>query len=472
MIDITGIIEATGGTPSGGNGAEVLGVSVDTRTLKAGDLFFAIDGPNFDGHRFIDEAFCKGAAAVVAQKGSGCESHESGGLVISVDDTVRALGDFGAFMRRRFKTPLVAVAGSTGKTTTKEMIASILSRDRAVLKTEGNKNNTIGLPLTLAGLREEHSLAVVELGISVPGEMARLVEIAEPDVAIVTNIGRAHLENFSGLEAISREKGQLYKMARPRCVKIVNIDDPLAAAAADLDSLRRSGMEYVTFSARAMADVRALSQKKLDGLSGTLVTFEVRGEVFDVRLGVPGLFNVSNALAAIAAALPLGVYLDDIREGLAAFTGLGGRMEVSRLGWITLLDDTYNANPDSLDAALETLAGSRGRKVAVIGEMCELGEASKRAHFEAGAKAAEVGMDIVVAVGDWSKTVAAGAVDGGMRQEEIFAFKDKKSALTALRGHILKEGDVVLVKGSRAAGMEFITEGLKSEGGASCEACG
>ncbi len=472
MIDIDGIIKATGGTPLEGNGAEVLGVSIDTRTLKAGDIFFALRGPNFDGHEFMDEAFSKGASAVVAEKDLLSEYRGSGGLVIIVEDTLKALGDLGAFMRRRFNTPLVAVAGSSGKTTTKEMIASILSRDRSVLKTEGNRNNIIGLPLTLAGIREGHSAVVAELGISEPGEMERLVEIAAPDVALITNIGHAHIENFSGIDAISKEKGLLYKMAGPHCVKVVNIDDPLAVAAAGIDALRRPGMEYVTFSSCRVADVRALGQKRLDGLGGVLVTFDVRGQVFDVRLKVPGLFNVANALAAIAATLPLGVYLDDIRSGLGAFAGLGGRMEVSRLGWITLLDDTYNANPDSLRVALETLEGAKGRKVAVIGEMSELGQAAERAHFDAGGKAAELGIDIVVAVGERAKDVAAGAVDGGMGQERILAFKDKETALTALRGHILKEGDVVLVKGSRAAGLEFITEGLKTEGGASCEACG
>jgi len=468
VIDIKGIIEATEGVCSGASDAEVLGVSIDTRTLKAGDIFFAVKGPNFDGHKFIAEAFGKGAVAVVAQKGTEVK----GGPVISVEDTVRALGDLAAYMRKAFKIPLVAVAGSTGKTTTKEMIAAILSRDRAVLKTEGNKNNIIGLPLTLTGLRAEHSAAVVELGISAPGEMERLVEISSPDVALITNIGRAHIENFSGIEAISVEKGFLYRLAGPRSTKVVNIDDPLAVIASGFDSSRRRGMEYVTFSAERVADVRVLRSKRLDGLAGVLVTFDVRGQVFDVRLKVPGLFNVSNALAAIAAVLPLGVYLDDIREGLGAYAGLGGRMEVSRLGWITLLDDTYNANPDSLGVALETLEGARGRRVAVIGDMAELGKASPEAHRNGGRRAAMLGIDIVVAVGEGAKLVVAGAMDGGMRVESMFAFKDKKAALTALRGHILKEGDVVLVKGSRAAGLEFITEGLKRGGAASHEACG
>ncbi|MFQ5354858.1 MAG: UDP-N-acetylmuramoyl-tripeptide--D-alanyl-D-alanine ligase, partial [Thermodesulfobacteriota bacterium] len=412
----------------------------------------------------------KGASAVVVNKDAGPLAHKHG-AVITVEDTVRALGDIGAFVRRTFMTPVVAVAGSCGKTTTKEMIASILSRDRSILKTEGNRNNLIGLPLTLLGLNGGQSAAVVELGISEPGEMERLVEICAPDVALVTNIGRAHIENFGSIESIGREKGLLYESAGPSCIKVVNIDDPLAVRAADLESLRREKREFVTFSTGRVADVRVIEEKKLDGLDGVAATFEVRGQVFDVRLGVPGLFNVSNAIAAIASVLPLGVYLDDIRSGLEAFTGLGGRMEVTETGLITLIDDSYNANPDSLGAALETLEGTAGRKVAVIGEMCELGEASKRAHFDAGALAARLGIDVLVAVGPRAADVADGAVNSGLSEQNIFAFGNKCEALSALRGHILSEGDVVLVKASRSAGLDVIAEGLKTEGDASCEAC-
>ncbi|MFQ5427480.1 MAG: UDP-N-acetylmuramoyl-tripeptide--D-alanyl-D-alanine ligase [Thermodesulfobacteriota bacterium] len=471
MITFAEIIEATGGMASENLRGEIRGVSIDTRTLKAGEIYIAIKGPNYDGFDFCGEALSKGASAVMVNKGSGNVAHR-GGVVIAVEDTVRALGDLGAFVRRSFKSPVVAVAGSCGKTTTKEMIASILSRDRSILKTEGNRNNLIGLPLTLFGLSGGQSAAVVELGISEPDEMERLAEICSPDVALITNIKRAHMENFGTIESIGREKGMLYELAKPSCVKVVNIDDPLAARAADLGSLRRERREFVTFSTGRVADVRVIEERNLGGLDGVIVTFDVRGQVFDVRLRVPGLFNVANALAAIASVLPLGVYLDDIRSGLEAFTGLGGRMEVTETGLITLIDDSYNANPDSLATALETLGGTTGRKVAVIGEMCELGEGSKSAHFDAGLLAARLGIDIVVAVGSRAAEVAGGAMEGGIRDESVFAFKEKKEALSELKGHILGNGDVVLVKASRAAGLDLIAEGLKSEGDASCEACG
>ncbi|MFQ5479908.1 MAG: UDP-N-acetylmuramoyl-tripeptide--D-alanyl-D-alanine ligase [Thermodesulfobacteriota bacterium] len=471
MITFAEIIEATGAICSQSQSGQIKGVSIDTRTLKEGELYIAIKGPNYNGARFCEEAFTKGAAAVMVQRGGMAISHGLG-IVFMVNDTVRALGDLGAFIRRKFNTPLIAVAGSSGKTTTKEMIASILSRDRSILKTEGNKNNLIGLPLTLAGLGGGQSAVVVELGISEPGEMERLASIAAPDVALITNIGRAHLENFGTLGSIGQEKGKLYELAGDACVKVVNIDDPLAVKAADLPLLRSLGREFVTFSTGRVADVRLIEEKQLGGLEGVLVTFDVRGQVFDVRLSVPGAFNVTNALAAIAAVLPLGVYLDDIRAGLRSYKGLGGRMEVKATGVITLIDDTYNANPDSLSAALETLGGTEGRKVAVIGEMCELGEASERAHLDAGILAARLGIDILVTLGRRAEELARGAMDGGMPVKSIFVFEDKKAALTGLRDEILREGDVVLVKGSRAAGLEFIAEGLKSEGDASQEACG
>ncbi len=473
MIEIPWIVEAAGGTARGRCAGldEARGVSIDTRTLEAGDVFFAIRGLRFDGHDFIPEAIKKGACAVVAERGALCEPPE-GVCLIEVQDTVRALGDLGAYLRKRYRTPLAAVTGSTGKTTTKEMIAAILSRDRSILKTEGNRNNILGLPLTLSGLRGWQSAAVVELGISEPGEMERLVEIAAPDVALVTNIRRAHIGNFSGVEAIAEEKGLLYQKAGPRCIKVVNIDDPLVVKAAGLEAAARQDMEYVTFSTERMADVRLVDRRSTGRLGGAVITLDVRGQIFDLELGVPGMFNVENALAAIAAVLPFGVYLEDIREGLGGFRGLGGRMEVTRLGWITLLDDTYNANPDSLGAALRTLGEARGRKVAVIGEMFELGDEAAAAHAEAGREAAELGIDVIVAVGGRAGDVVRGALLGGAESSAVFAFDEKVDALCALGGSILKDGDVVLVKGSRAAGLELITEGLKTRGDASREACG
>jgi len=474
VITFEKILEATGGICSraAGNGS-ASGISIDTRTIRAGELYVAIKGPNYKGSRFCEEAFKKGASAVMVQRGGMPISHVLG-RVFMVEDTVRALGDLAASVRGSFKTPLVAVAGSCGKTTTKEMIAAILSRDRSVLKTEGNKNNLIGLPLTLLGLNGAVAAAVVELGISEPGEMERLVEIAAPDVALITNIGSAHLENFESIDAIGAEKGLLYELAGLSCVKVVNIDDPLAVKASDLQELRRSGREVVTFSKERVADVRVVEVREGGAIEGALVTLDVRGQVFDVRLGVPGAFNVANALAAIAAALPFGVYLDDIIGGLEAFKGLGGRMEVTVTGLVTLIDDTYNANPDSMGAALRSLSNvaGAGRRVAVIGEMHELGGGAEEAHREVGRLCAELGLGIIVAVGGRANDVAAGALEGGMSEKRIFAFEDKCEALAALRAFILREGDAVLVKASRAAGLEYIAEGLKSQRDASCEALG
>lgn len=439
---------------SGSHGAAASGISVDTRTLREGEVFFALKGPNFDGHAFISEALGKKASGVVVEKGSKVEIPD-GLSAVFVEDTLRALGDTAASLRRRVRVPLVAVSGSTGKTTTKEMAAAILARSRPVLKTEGNRNNLVGLPLTLSGINSSHRAAVVELGISGPGEMKRLVEISDPDVALITNIGRSHMEGHGDIEGVAGAKRELFDCSRPECFKVVNLDDELVVRSAEEHS---AGV--ITFGFNKEADVRVEDFRAGDNLSGSTARFFVRGEPVDIRLRVPGVFNMANAAAAVAALLPLDVYLDDIYEGLYGFTGVSGRLEIVRSGALTILDDTYNANPESVSAALGALKGAAGRRVAVLGEMHELGECAEGAHRETGRLAAEAGIDMIVAVGRWSSVVVDGALDAGFRARLAYGFDDWKSALKALKGDLLKAGDVLLVKGSRAAGLEEVVRGL------------
>lgn len=475
MFRLGEIAQAAGGVlkgpPKGLNeDAVAKGVSTDTRRLKAGEVFFALRGPNFDGHSFVKNAFASGALAAVVEKAYAEKTPAPpapDGPLIIVRDPLYALGELASYVRRTFhEVKVVAVSGSTGKTTTKEMIAAILSGSRAVLKTEGNLNNLIGLPLTLLGLEDKHNVAVVELGVSVPGEMKRLCEIASPDVALLTNIGRGHLETLGSIEGVANEKGELFRGLRLRGVKVVNLDDPWIVR---LSKEGRRG-ETVTFSLKEKADVRALDYSVEDGFGGISVDFDVRGEKVKVRLSTPALCNVSNAAAAIATAVTLGVTLEDVQEGLSSGFFTHGRMEVVRTGGITVLDDTYNANPESMAAALETLKRAAGRKVAVLADMLELGDSAALSHRETGKAAAQSGVDIVIAIGAFSKEIAAGALSGGLKSARVLAFGEKGEAMKAI-SDMVEKGDTVLVKGSRATALEEVVEGLKKEFSGEC-ACG
>jgi UDP-N-acetylmuramoyl-tripeptide--D-alanyl-D-alanine ligase len=466
------IARATCGTLKGrAQDALATGVSVDTRTILRGDVFFALKGPNFNGHDFVNDAVRKGASCIVA---AAKEGPTDSACVIEVEDTLSALGDLASFVRGLYDIPVVAVSGSAGKTTTKEMIASILSRSRNSHKTVGNRNNLVGLPLTIFGLESDHGAAVVELGISEHWEMERLVEISRPDVAVLTNIGRGHLATLGTLEGVAEAKGPLFTITGPGCVRVVNLDDPWAVrlAASSMPAVATShlgaeweaGGKEVTFSMEEDADVRVVEYRILDDLAGISVVFDVMGADVCVRLSSPSVCNISNAAAAVAATLPLGATNEDIIEGLASFTNMPGRMEVKRVGDITVLDDTYNANPDSVDEALKTLKTACGRKVAVLGDMLELGDGANASHFEAGRLAAVLGVDLLIAVGENAAEIIEGGLSEGLTPSFVHGFRDNTSAIEAISG-LLRNGDSVLVKGSRGAGLEEIVEGIRHNTG-------
>lgn len=459
------IAAATGGTIAQGSPETVCsGVSTDSRGIRPSEVFFALHGERFDGHVYIKDVIAKGAAAAVVNKFRLAHDvypppFEKGGggggfALIEVRDTLTAYGSLAAFVRNIYATPLLAISGSAGKTTTKEMAAAILATTRRVLKTEGNLNNLIGLPRTLLGLTREDAVAVVELGISEMGEMERLVEIARPDVAVITNIGRAHLATLGSIEGVATAKGPLFTNLRPDAVKVVNLDDEWVTRLAGDKGNR------VTYSMTRPADVR-VKEYSVDAQAGSIrVVYDVRGKDVEALLKTPSEAAVINGAAAIAATLPFDVSARDIRAGLESFTQISGRMNVTRAAGVTILDDTYNANPASMASALRTLNERAGRKVAVLGEMLELGSAACVEHHDIGVFAGELGIDVVVAVGRMAGDVLEGARQAGLDAARLHEYKDKKEAMAGLR-FVVREGDTVLVKGSRGAALEEIVEWIK-----------
>ena len=451
-MDVRTIAEITGGhLMQNGASVELQGFSTDSRNLQPGELFIPLRGDNFDGHDYMNQAIQNGAAA--------CLSEEMiGGLlvpVIKVNNTLKALGDLAAAMRRQFAGPVVGITGTSGKTTCKEMLAAILESTGPGLKSAGNFNNLIGVPLTLFDLQPEHRWAVVEMGMSERGEISRLAEIARPNIGMITNVGAGHLENFDGISGVARAKGELFIGLPSDGVALINADDPEVLQLPVANGVRR-----VLFGTVSEADVKA---ENIAGHNGS-VSFDlvVEGEVKKVVLPLPGRHNVANALAAAAAAYVIGVGLEQIVSGLQAFKPCPGRMELFVLTEdIVVLDDSYNANPLSVHAALDALhdLGSAGRRIAVLGDMLELGPTGPELHHHIGALAAER-VDWLFTYGALAGEIARGAVESGFPQERVFS-ATSHDELAASLIEILHSGDRVLVKGSRGMRMEKVIDALR-----------
>lgn len=434
-------------------------VSTDTRTLTEGALFLAIRGPHHDAHDFLDRAISAGAGGLVVERPEAVPATFGSRVVIAVDDTTRALGALAAGHRAPFRGPVVAVTGSNGKTTTKEMCAAILEMAGPCLKTRGNLNNAYGLPLTLLERDARHSTLVVELGMNHRGEIALLAQIARPTIGVITNVGTAHIEYLGSREAIAEEKGDLVAALPAEGTAVLNADDPRVLAQAS-----RSAASIRTFGLGVAADVRAEQMTALSpgGFSFELVCDE---GCAPVRVAGLGEHTVVNALAAATAALAAGARLGDVVEGLGQWRPMAGRMQPRSLaGGGLLIDDTYNANPQSMEAALRSLAARRGsqRTLAVLGDMGELGESAADAHRRAGALAAALGIDLVFSLGEFAQEVRAGAAEGGMEGSRVHVAKSHEDLAERLQA-LLRPGDRVLVKGSRAAHMERIVEALGAE---------
>ena len=453
------ILRATGGELlGGGNGWSCRGLSTDTRTMAAGNLFVALAGENFDGHDCLAAAAKKGASGLLIgmDRRDRLDKIDSTLPVIGVPDTLRALGDMAHAWRKRYSLPVVAITGSAGKTTTKEILAAIASRSRKVLKTEGNLNNLIGLPLTLLKLREEHELAIVEMGTNSPGEIARLTAIAAPDVGLITNIGPAHLEGLVSLEGVREEKGDLFRVMDGKGAAVVNHDDPEVGLLAE-----RWRGKRITFGLGTGADITARSIGQA-GEMGVRFNLLIEGIGTRTLLRAPGKHNVANALAAAAAAWILGFDRNVIAEGIAAFSPVPGRTEIRRLGnGAGMILDAYNANPASVREALKTLQELRGtgRAFVILGDMLELGDKTEEFHREIGEFAVRTGIDHLFLKGALSRFTAAGAVEQGLPGERITFFDDPGSVISLLKSRLLKD-DWVLIKGSRRMKLEKVAEAI------------
>jgi len=459
-LSIADILSATRGTLLAGQpGTCVQEVVIDSRSAGAGGLFVPLRGTRHDGHAFIQAAFMQGAAAAVTEQTDAVAMQDfPGRVLIKVDCALRALGDIAACWRRRFTLPVIGITGSNGKTTTKEMSAAILGRSSACLKTEGNFNNLIGLPLSVLKLSPEHRTAIFEMGMSEPGEIRRLAEIAAPTIGVITNVGPCHLEQLGSLDAVAAAKGELFEGLGVDDCAVVNADDErvlkLGAAIA---------AQVITYGL-SRGDIHA--ENIHIGEQGTY-DFElcIESEYVPVRLGLPGVHFVSNALAAAAAAHAAGSCLDDIAAGLCACGGIAGRMQELELQGLSIINDAYNANPVSMHAALTTLSSaSRGRRtIAVLGDMLELGEAAAEYHRDIGTCVATLNIGLVFVLGTYANMVCEAACSAGMPQDRIRAFDSLPELATALAA-AAGAGDVVLLKGSRKLQLEKLLELLPQAG--------
>jgi UDP-N-acetylmuramoyl-tripeptide--D-alanyl-D-alanine ligase len=453
-------LEATRGVLVGPrSGRRFSGICTDSRHLGPGELFLALKGDRFDGHDFITQVIEAGAAGVVAAR-ERWEAMGGSSLavpVIVVEDTLAALGDLAAVWRRLHPVPLVAITGSNGKTTTKEMVAAIMSRHCPILKNQGNLNNLVGLPLTLLELTTGHEAAVLEMGMNHLGEIARLTQIAAPDVALITNIQAAHLEGLGSIEGIQAAKGELFSGLSSRATIVVNRDDPRVVKLATSFPGRQVGFSTAEPSAHVTLG-RILGMDH----EGTRFILGLGNETREIRIHVAGRHHLANAVAAAAVAWALKINPEDIAEGLASFRPFDKRMEILALaGGVYLIDDTYNANPGSMTAALQTLRTlkAEGRALAVLGDMLELGERSSELHREVGRVAAREGVDYLLAMGKQAHHLLGGAAEGGMPSERLIQGNDHGELAHKVRPLITPD-TWVLVKGSRGMRMEKVVEAL------------
>lgn len=433
---------------------EVSGVVLDSRQVEAGYLFIATKGERVDGHTFIPQVLGKGAAGVICE----CVPEDMEGCFILVKDSFQALKDIARFYREQLDITVVGITGSVGKTSTKEFIASVLGVKYEVLKTEGNFNNEVGLPLTILKIRDRHQVAVVEMGISDFGEMHRLSEIAKPDICVLTNIGQCHLENLKSRQGILRAKTEIFDYMKEDGLVCINGDDDMLET---IEEVR--GRKPFSFGRKEGNRIYA-DEIENKGLFGTDARIHIDDETFRVEIPLPGEHMVYNALAASCVGSLLGLTNEEIACGISRVQPVGGRSHIIRLEDKVVIDDCYNANPVSMCAALELLATALTRKVAVMGDMFELGEKERELHARVGEAAVEKGMDVIICIGELSgnmyEAACTKARDKGVNTENIYYFREKKAFLDKY-GDILKKGDTILVKASHGMAFEEIVKVLE-----------
>jgi UDP-N-acetylmuramoyl-tripeptide--D-alanyl-D-alanine ligase len=448
-LSISQLAELAGATISSGDGSVVVDkVSTDSRTVKPGEFFVALRGDNFDGHKFVEDVAKTGAAGAIvdlAWKGKVPGNF----ALLRADDTLHAYQNLAANYRKSLPLKVIAITGSNGKTSAKDFAASVLARKFRVTKTEGNFNNHVGLPRTILEATSADEVAVWEIGMNHPGEIAALAQIAAPDDAIITNIGIAHIEFMGSREAIAKEKGALAQAIGPEGTVILNADDSFSPKIAG-----RTRAKLVFAGANA-GTVRAIDiRQSADGSEFTILEGAHRCRA---QLPVPGIHMVQNAMLAVAAGRVFGLSIEECAAGLVSAPLTKARLQIKQLHGVQIIDDSYNANPDSMKAALRTLVelDADGRRIAVLGEMGELGEESERGHREVGETAAELGIDQLITIGEKGAIIARAAEKSGLKKSTAVGSTSEAAEMLA---DIAAPGDLVLIKGSRSARTERVLE--------------
>jgi UDP-N-acetylmuramoyl-tripeptide--D-alanyl-D-alanine ligase len=460
QLTIENIIKAANGkllhdSAELGRVSSISGISIDTRTIKQNEVFIAIQGKIHDGHSFINEAAKKGAKIfIVNERFKENISIKTNSYFIGVKDTTKALGDIANFQRKKSNVKLAAITGSSGKTTTKNMILSVLKQKFNALSNKGNFNNEIGVSLTLLNLDFAHKWAVAELGINNIGEMARLAEISEPDIGVILNIGHAHIEGLGSIEGVAKEKGELIKNIKSEGAAVLNADDPFA-----YELYKKASCNIIFFGTSDKADIKASDIKRENmKISFTLIT--PLGRIL-INLPVCGSFMVSNALAAACIGFLAGLSNEDIKKGLENFTQADGRMNIIKKHRVNIIDDTYNANPDSLSAAVNEFERFKGKKFLALGDMLELGENSEKYHKNIGILIGKKDLAGIFITGSFKENVRKGALQSGFTDKNIFC--GTKEEIAVKLNDVLEPNDWILIKGSRAMAMEDIINKLKEK---------
>lgn len=447
-LSLAEVVQVTGAEKNSDAEIYFENVATDSRKITSGALFIAIKGEIFNGEDFAEEALKKGAAAVFVSKNF---DKELDGIILKVDDTLKAYGQIAGAWRNRFDIPIVAVTGSNGKTTTKDLTAAALSGLGNVQKTSGNFNNEIGVPMTLLGLNEKNKAAVVEIGMRGLGQIESLAEVVKPTIGIVTNVSETHIELLGSIENIARAKGELVEAIEAGGTIILNADNIHTAA---MKNLAKPSVNVVTYSLEGVADL--VAKDILIGSVATEFTLNYGGADYDFEIPMIGRHNVSNALAAIAAGLTVGLSVEEIQRGISTLTTTKMRFEVIRRDGLTIVNDAYNASPASMRVAIKTMSEVYGgRLIAVLGDMLELGDISERVHKEIGAELVENKFDTLITLGELGKFIAQGAREAGL--ENVYSFDTHEAAAKKIL-ELVHSGDTILFKASHVMHMEKIIE--------------
>lgn len=452
-FDCAELAKAVNGKLLWGSAEQVFsGITTDSRKVTKGNLFIPLVGERFDGHDYIGHCFNSGAAVCLTQKNVPQYDNAS---AILVDDTAKALRDIAAWHRRKHIIPVVGITGSVGKTSTKDMIACVLSKQYEILKTQGNFNNEIGLPLTLLQLDKKHEMAVIEMGMSGFGEISRLTAIAQPQIAVITNIGVSHIEKLGSQQGILKAKLEILEGLSPDGLVVLNGDDPLLRGIEGSLKHRtvyygmENGLDYVA------KDYESL------GESGTQFSIKLEGQTYNFSIPVPGIHNVYNALAAIAVGMEMNIPMNTIIEGIRSYSPGNMRQNIISVSGIKIINDAYNASPQSMQAAINVLEElcSKSRGIAVLGDMLEMGDMTEELHYSVGSFIKDKKIDYLITIGKASKSIMEAVAGSSNKKIILQHFENNKDALNYIFS-IIRQGDYILIKGSRGMKMEEIANDI------------